>query len=118
MQAAKFLRSSTSQLVHRSNVRPVWLEDGTFWYQVSTPEGNEYVLVDPSRKSKKTAASRAELLGEPENGPANDSPIGRNEIPSPDGKKVVFIRDWNLWMRNLESGEEVQLTTDGIADFG
>jgi len=37
---------------------------------------------------------------------------------SPDGTKGVFIRDWNLWVRELPGGQEVQLTTDGVKDFG
>ncbi|MFZ0334463.1 MAG: DPP IV N-terminal domain-containing protein [Candidatus Acidiferrales bacterium] len=37
---------------------------------------------------------------------------------SPDGKKAVFIRDYNLWVRDLASGSETQLTTDGVKDFG
>lgn len=41
-----------------------------------------------------------------------------NEIVSPNGKLAVFIRDYNLWSRNLESDKEVQLTTDGIKHFG
>lgn len=37
---------------------------------------------------------------------------------SPDGSKAVFIRDYNLWVRNLATGAEKQLTKDGIQDFG
>ena len=37
---------------------------------------------------------------------------------SPDGKLGAFIRDWNLWVRNLATGAETQLTTDGLKDFG
>ncbi|HXW91384.1 MAG TPA: DPP IV N-terminal domain-containing protein [Terriglobales bacterium] len=37
---------------------------------------------------------------------------------SPDGKSVAFIRDWNLWLRDIASGKETQLTTDGVKDFG
>ena len=39
-------------------------------------------------------------------------------VASPDGKHAVFIRDWNLWVREVESGEETQLTTDGVEDYG
>ncbi|MFC2118899.1 DPP IV N-terminal domain-containing protein [Bacteroidota bacterium] len=42
----------------------------------------------------------------------------RSGILSPDGKKSAFIRDYNLWMRNLENGQETKLTNDGIEDFG
>lgn len=40
------------------------------------------------------------------------------ETLSPDGKKAAFIRDWNLWMRDVASGNETQLTADGVKDFG
>ncbi len=42
----------------------------------------------------------------------------RNDAPSPDGKRTVFIRDWNLWVRDLATGKETQLTSDGVKDFG
>lgn len=41
-----------------------------------------------------------------------------NESLSPDGKKVAFIRNYNLWMREVATGKETQLTTDGVKDFG
>jgi dipeptidyl aminopeptidase/acylaminoacyl peptidase len=37
---------------------------------------------------------------------------------APDGTKAVFIRDWNLWLRDLATGDETQLTTDGVKDYG
>lgn len=40
------------------------------------------------------------------------------DVPSPDGKKVAYIKDYNLWMRDVASHKETQLTTDGIKDFG
>lgn len=39
-------------------------------------------------------------------------------VLSPDGKRAVFVRDWNLWVRDMASGAERQLTTDGVKDFG
>ena len=39
-------------------------------------------------------------------------------ILSPDKKSEAFVRDWNLWLRDLASGKETQLTTDGVQDFG
>ncbi|MGD0308262.1 MAG: DPP IV N-terminal domain-containing protein [Acidobacteriota bacterium] len=41
-----------------------------------------------------------------------------NAVPSPDGKRAVFIRDWNLWIRDVATGQERQLTTDGVKYFG
>lgn len=36
---------------------------------------------------------------------------------APDGKTVVLLRDWNLWRRDLDSGEETPLTRDGSEYF-
>lgn len=46
---------------------------------------------------------------------------GEKEPPmtlSPNQKLGAFIRDWNLWVRDLATGAETQLTTDGVQDFG
>ena len=39
-------------------------------------------------------------------------------IVSPDGRKAAFIRDHNLWVRDLETGAESPLTADGVEDYG
>ncbi|HVU84024.1 MAG TPA: DPP IV N-terminal domain-containing protein [Puia sp.] len=41
-----------------------------------------------------------------------------DEVISPDGKKAAFIKDYNLWIRDLSTNETTQLTTDGVRDFG
>jgi len=49
----------------------------------------------------------------------HDLPEGHAPVVlSPDGNKAVFIHDWNLWMRDIATGKETQLTTDGVQDFG
>lgn len=45
------------------------------------------------------------------------STVAYNETQSPDGKHIAFIRDYNLWVREVTSGEERALTHDGEADF-
>jgi dipeptidyl aminopeptidase/acylaminoacyl peptidase len=62
---------------------------------------------------KKIAAQRAGATG----GYLSGLPPAE-AVLSPDGKKGVFIRDWNLWVRDLATGAEKQLTTDGVKDFG
>src|SRR5580692_5266252 len=37
---------------------------------------------------------------------------------SPDGKSAAFIRDYNLWLRDVRTDKETQLTADGVKDFG
>ena len=39
-------------------------------------------------------------------------------VPSPDGKLAAFIRNWNLWVREVATGRERQLTSDGQRHFG
>ena len=39
-------------------------------------------------------------------------------VASPDGKREAFVRDWNLWLRDLATGKETQLTFDGKPDYG
>jgi dipeptidyl aminopeptidase/acylaminoacyl peptidase len=41
-----------------------------------------------------------------------------NSSVSPDGRRAVFIRDYNLWVKELATGKETQLTSDGVKDFG
>ncbi len=43
---------------------------------------------------------------------------GEPGVRSPDGAKEAFVRDWNLWIRDLATGAETQLTTDGATDYG
>lgn len=118
-RAEKMLAYNTAPLVDRASVRPIFLPDGRFWYQVLTATGREFVLVDPSSGTKKTGQSLSEL-GLPA-APAGGGPgrFGGNlAVRSPDGKREVFIKDWNLWVRDIESKKETQLTTDGVKDFG
>ena len=37
---------------------------------------------------------------------------------SPDGRRAIFVHDANLWVRDLATGQDRQLTTDGEADNG
>ena len=46
---------------------------------------------------------------------------GTSDAPgaaSPDGTREAFIRDWNLWLRDIASGKETQLTFDAKPDYG
>lgn len=38
-------------------------------------------------------------------------------VASPDGKRALFTRDSNLWLRDMATGAERPLTTDGTAEF-
>ena len=180
-RAEKFMAYNTNSLVYRNNVRPNWLAGERFWYRVNTPEGGEFVMVDPAKGTRQPAfdhvrlaaalsaasgskydAARlpfneiepsadgasvgfnlagkhwvcdvagtkceAEGAAEPgagrfggrggRGGGRGGRGGGRAESLSPDAKKAVFIRDENLWVREVATGRLTQLTRDGVKDFG
>lgn len=41
-----------------------------------------------------------------------------NSDLSPDGKYAAYIKDWNLWVRDTATGQDKQLTTDGVENYG
>ncbi len=47
-------------------------------------------------------------------------PAGRGALSviSPDGKRAAYVKDWNLWVRDIATGAETPLTTDGVKNFG
>ena len=72
--------------------------------------------------SNATDSTRTEGVAvKPGTKPPPPKAIGRSKAPfdlSPDKTQAAFIRDWNLWVRDERTGEERQLTTDGVTDFG
>lgn len=123
-RAERFLGAATNPLVLRAGVRPAWLDDGRFWYRVTTENGSEAFLVDPVKRTKTLcdlpACKEAPAGGRGRGGQA----AGRGgagapvEIPSPDGTRAVFVREYDLWVRDLATKQETRLTTDGEKDFG
>jgi len=120
-RAESRLSFGTAPLVDRNGVRPSFLPDGRFWYMVLTPTGSEFVLIDPSTGTRKTAAKFSELGVAAGEGAA---PVGRRRggggpvVVSPDGKLEAYIKDFNLWVRDHDGKNEKQLTKDGVKDYG
>lgn len=172
-RAESFLAYNTQKYIDRGSVVPNWLPDDRFWYRILTPQGSEFVLVDPSKGTKsaafdhqKLAAAISSVTGKQyaasmlpfqfftyaddnrsvsfrangqqwkadlqtytvtkdtstqTNNSGRQRGFGRGARPeelSPDGSKAAFIRDYNLWVRDVKTNKETQLTTDGIKDFG
>ena len=48
------------------------------------------------------------------------NPYPKAWVISPDGSQAVLVRDYNLWLRDLQSGKEWALTSDGeeFYDYG
>ena len=86
---------------------------------------NHYILFQASGKIWKYNLQTAQLSADSahemsKNG--NTVGAGRgdrgNEVTSPDGRLGVYIKDYNLWVRDMTTKQQKQLTTDGIKDFG
>ncbi|MGH9143393.1 MAG: DPP IV N-terminal domain-containing protein [Vicinamibacterales bacterium] len=121
-RAESFMTYNTAPLVLRSGVRAAWLPgdpSDRFWYRVMTEKGVEVILVDPVKGTRSPCDLPPCKTAEREN-PARVPPGGggRYAETSPDHTRTAFIRDWNLWVRDVATGRETQLTTDGVRDFG
>jgi dipeptidyl-peptidase-4 len=147
-RAVKMLAPSLTGLVMNDNVNVSWLPDGRFFYVRTTATGTENVVVDPVKKTKEVVATPPEGAvtagrgaggrggrggggagrgGGRGGGVALSRTCGPNVTGmtgppppsmSPDGTKAIFICDWNLWIKDVATGQERQLTTDGAKDFG
>ncbi|MHB0949260.1 MAG: S9 family peptidase [Gemmatimonadaceae bacterium] len=128
-RAAKFLSYNVNPLVSGVNLRPTWLPDGRLWYRNTTPGGgSELILIDPAKGARVNCTADTQrcagAIDPAELAHRGDTPMRRPasgrapEIVSPDGKRAVFIRDWNLWLRDVATSAETPLTTDGVKDFG
>lgn len=82
-----------------------YLHDGSL--QV-TWQGTRYVCQLTSKSG--TCTNRADALAH--------QPGDESAVIAPNGEYAVFVRDWNLWLRNLATGQERALTTDGVKNYG
>ncbi len=113
-RAEQFMSYNTEKYVDAGTVRPNWLESNKFWYSVKNQNVTQTYLVDPINKTK-TLTTNYGVIGSPA---TSGRSRGASGVTSPDGKKTVFIKDWNLWLRDEASRVEKQLTFDGIKDYG
>lgn len=115
-RAAATLYQNTSKLID-NDIRPRWLKDGRIWYRSSTKNTTEFKLFNPDDKTQVVADSKETLFDKAN--VVQEKKVGSyTEILSPDGKYLAFIKDWNLFLREVETGEEMRLTTDGVKNFG
>jgi len=104
------LESGTSPLIDHNVDRVSWRGDAVMWRERTGGKAAFYSLDAATGKkteraateSKKTAGRRSEV----------------DPALSPDGKTLAIIKDWNLWVRDVATKQERQLTHDGVKDYG
>ncbi|MFW6205716.1 MAG: DPP IV N-terminal domain-containing protein [Gemmatimonadota bacterium] len=115
-RAERLLSGGPDTLVHGAVERVAWTRDGRLIYRTRTPAGEQVAVADPAAgtlaRHAPTSDAVRELLEAQEGGP------GRDVVVSPDGRLGVFIRDHDLWVRDLETGEEHPVTDDGADGYG
>ena len=97
---------NTDPLVLDVMLSSSWIDDTTLRYRVRTAEGERTFTFNVVTGEQHAIDTQA------------DESRPRAEVVSPDGRRAVFIRDFNLWMRDIASGSERPLTTDGVEHFG
>lgn len=111
-RAESFLPFNLTGKVRNASVVPQWLDGGErFWYRRETQPGHEIVLVE-------SATGRRLSLPEGTRFEKADPPVpAPGLLVSPDGARAVFVRGFDLWVRDLASSAERRLTQDGEAYF-
>ena len=121
-RAERFMPYNVTPLVYRSGVRGNWLADDRVWYRVTTDAGSAATIVDPAKGSKAACDLPECAAGQDGRGGRGGQGGGRGNVrtdtPSPDGRRTAYVKDWNLWVRDVASNKETQLTKDGVQDFG
>ncbi len=117
-KAVQFLSPNTNSLVYHGKVNPNWQLDGKFWYKVNTTAGQEFVLIDPANGKRTSGKSTKDILPDDSKVIPSLKKSRVSAVKSPDGKKEVYIKEWNLWSHDLVSDQDTQLTFDGTENFG
>lgn len=118
-RAEKFLGFNTQPLVANIGVQPTWLADGRFTYRVRKTDGSQpLMLVDAKGGKTNCVTAPAACPAAPPAATPQRNQGRAPEVLSPDGTKAAFIRNWNLWVRDVATNQETQVTTDGVKDFG
>jgi dipeptidyl-peptidase 4 len=115
-RAERRLAPAAMPLVSGQVTAPTWLPDGRLSYRVNLAAGAEQRIVDPARNTSRVCTAQDACTPAPAARPAQSVPP--NSSVSPDRSKAAFIRNHNLWVKDLVTGAETALTTDGVEDFG
>jgi dipeptidyl aminopeptidase/acylaminoacyl peptidase len=114
--AEQFMSYNTEQYVDHGAVRPNWLPDNRFWYRTLTPQGSEFILVDPVKKTRNAAFNQQKLASALST--ATGKTYQATKLPftefsfSPNGKSIVFEANDQQWNYDLQTDK---VTSDASA---
>jgi dipeptidyl aminopeptidase/acylaminoacyl peptidase len=111
-RAESLMSYNTAKYIDHASAQPNWLEGDKFWYSTKVNGAEQTFLVDPVKKTKTLTADYKGSLTPSRRG------LSWDEVLSPDGKKTILIKDYNLFVKDVATGKLTQLTTDGIKDYG
>lgn len=111
-RAESLMSYNTTKYIDHASAQPNWLDGDKFWYSTKVNGTEQTFLVDPVKKTKTLTADYKGSLTASRRG------LSSNEVLSPDGKKTILIKDYNLFVKDVATGKLTQLTTDGIKDYG
>ncbi|HSZ35092.1 MAG TPA: DPP IV N-terminal domain-containing protein [Puia sp.] len=114
-RAASFLRFGTQPYVDNGEVNPVWTSGDHFWYKNFNSKGSEIIVVDAAKGTISPSDGTQKSSG---GGGAGRRGFNEKELVSPDSSKLAFIKNYNLWVKDIKTGALTQLTTDGVKYFG
>ncbi len=89
-----------------------------------TPDAVDFTIHDTALHCTLAARTGSQPVCSPQTASTTPAAPARRRRPSadavvsPDGTRAAFIRDWNLWLRDIHTGAETRLTHDGVEDFG
>ena len=107
-KAAKHLPQNLNKFVTNNIISQKW-DNNVLYFKTKNDTIFKSFLID----TNKLEIKEGEL-------PSTNNSLRRNylEYTSPDGKKSIYIKDYNLWVRNLTNNKTRQLTFDGYEDYG
>jgi dipeptidyl-peptidase-4 len=108
-RAEKMMGYNTTPLVFRSGVRPTWMPDDRFWYQITTSDGSEFLLVDPAKGTRTPAFDHAKVAAALST--AAGTTYDARHLPftqfdfSADEKSISFTVRQSRWKCDLQANQ-------------
>lgn len=107
-------------------------DEHRFWYSMETETGTRYVVVDADTRNRTLCTTMEEVrealdMPKPEQerrsrGPqkhwmVTDPENEGDPVKSPDGKQEAYVKNYNIYVKELATGKERALTDDGGMGF-